>query len=166
MSEKIGGAKGTEIDEQFQFMEKKTDIIYRLIEDVHFRTNEYLQPNPGSYNSKWIIIVTIFWGIDDLFFYFFDVLSFQNFWLSSIDRSWRTDYEYFTLFYIIRTSYGLQICSIRIFAKKNFMPKCFERKLVIGKENDIFLISSLRSAFLTIKFNNKTSWFTENTYWN
>lgn len=52
MSEKIGGAKGTEIDEQFQFMEKKTDIIYRLIEDVHFRTNEYLQPNPGKKEKK------------------------------------------------------------------------------------------------------------------
>lgn len=52
MSEKIGGAKGTEIDEQFQFMEKKTDIIYRLIEDVHFRTNEYLQPNPGKKRER------------------------------------------------------------------------------------------------------------------
>lgn len=28
---------------------KKTDVIYRLIDDVRERTNEYLQPNPGLY---------------------------------------------------------------------------------------------------------------------
>lgn len=55
LSEKIGGAKGTEIDEQFQYMEKKTDIISRLIEDVRDRTNEYLQPNPASRAKLWTV---------------------------------------------------------------------------------------------------------------
>ncbi len=28
-------------------MERRTDVIYKLIDDVRDRTNEYLQPNPG-----------------------------------------------------------------------------------------------------------------------
>lgn len=48
ISEKIGGAKGTEADGEFQIMEKKTDIISRLIDDVNLKTNEFLQPNPAS----------------------------------------------------------------------------------------------------------------------
>lgn len=48
INEKIGGAKGTEIDHQYQAMEKKTDTINKLIEDVRERTYEYLQPNPAS----------------------------------------------------------------------------------------------------------------------
>lgn len=48
LSEKIGGAKGTEIDGEFQMMEKKTDIICKLIDDVNLKTNEFLQPNPAS----------------------------------------------------------------------------------------------------------------------
>jgi endophilin-A len=48
LSEKIGGVKGTEFDGEFQQMEKKTDVINRLLDDVRDRTNEYLQPNPVS----------------------------------------------------------------------------------------------------------------------
>jgi endophilin-A len=48
ISEKIGGAKGTDLDGEFQIMEKKTDIIYKLIDDVNLKTNEFLQPNPAS----------------------------------------------------------------------------------------------------------------------
>ncbi|RMZ94490.1 endophilin-A isoform X1, partial [Brachionus plicatilis] len=55
ISEKIGGAKGTERDERFLNMEKKTDLIYRLIEDVSYRTNEYLQPNPASRAKLWTV---------------------------------------------------------------------------------------------------------------
>ena len=29
-------------------MERRTDVIYKLIDDVRDRTNEYLQPNPGK----------------------------------------------------------------------------------------------------------------------
>jgi endophilin-A len=36
LSEKIGGAKGTEIDNQFQNMEKRTDAINKLIDEVFF----------------------------------------------------------------------------------------------------------------------------------
>lgn len=55
LSEKIGGAKGTEIDGQFQIMEKKTDVINRLVDDIRDRTNEYLQPNPASRAKLWTV---------------------------------------------------------------------------------------------------------------
>lgn len=48
INEKIGSAKGTEVDHQFQAMEKKTDTLNKLIDDVRERTYEYLQPNPAS----------------------------------------------------------------------------------------------------------------------
>lgn len=48
LNEKIGGAKGTEIDIQYQGMERKTDSLSRLVDDVRDRTYEYLQPNPAS----------------------------------------------------------------------------------------------------------------------
>ena len=50
ISEKIGGAKGTELENDFYVMEKRTDAIGRLIDDVRDRTNEFLQPNPGTTN--------------------------------------------------------------------------------------------------------------------
>jgi endophilin-A len=55
LSEKIGGAKGTDLDERFNNMERKTDCIYRLIDDVHLRTNEFLQPNPASRAKLWTV---------------------------------------------------------------------------------------------------------------
>ena len=64
ISEKIGGAKGTELDTSFHQMEKvslfistllfnfdslikKTDVINKLIDEIKDKTNEFLQPNPG-----------------------------------------------------------------------------------------------------------------------
>ncbi|ESN98165.1 hypothetical protein HELRODRAFT_84941 [Helobdella robusta] len=47
VSEKIGGAKGTELDDEFVNLEKKTDAMIKLIEEVTARTNELLQPNPA-----------------------------------------------------------------------------------------------------------------------
>lgn len=47
VSEKIGGAKGTELDEDFLNLEKKTDSLGRLIEEVTANTSELLQPNPA-----------------------------------------------------------------------------------------------------------------------
>ena len=55
LSEKIGGAKGTDLDDRFHDMEKKTDVIYRLIDDVQFKTNEFLQPNPASRAKLWTV---------------------------------------------------------------------------------------------------------------
>ncbi|XP_030630061.1 SH3-domain GRB2-like 1a [Chanos chanos] len=47
MSEKVGAAKGTELDEEFKDLEKKADITSKAIVDVLSRTTEYLQPNPA-----------------------------------------------------------------------------------------------------------------------
>ncbi len=55
LSEKIGGAKGTDLDERFNVMEKKTDCMSRLVDDVTFRTNEFLQPNPASRAKLWTV---------------------------------------------------------------------------------------------------------------
>lgn len=55
LSEKIGGAKGTEFDGDFTVMEKKTDVIYRLVDDIRDKTNEYLQPNPASRAKLWTV---------------------------------------------------------------------------------------------------------------
>jgi len=48
MSEKIGGAKGTELDDEFVDMEKKTDSMGRMVDELMARTHELLQPNPAS----------------------------------------------------------------------------------------------------------------------
>ncbi|XP_041370645.1 endophilin-A2-like isoform X2 [Gigantopelta aegis] len=48
MSEKIGGAKGTELDDEFTEMERKIDVLGKLVDDLIIRTQEYLQPNPAS----------------------------------------------------------------------------------------------------------------------
>ncbi|XP_013419130.1 endophilin-A3 isoform X2 [Lingula anatina] len=58
MSEKIGGAKGTELDEEFLEMERKIDVTGKLVEDVMARTQEYLQPNPAS-RAKLMTVNTI-----------------------------------------------------------------------------------------------------------
>jgi len=55
LNEKIGGAKGTEIDTSYQVMEQKTDTINRLIEDVRDKTYEYLQPNPNARARLWTV---------------------------------------------------------------------------------------------------------------
>ncbi|XP_052276613.1 endophilin-A2-like isoform X2 [Dreissena polymorpha] len=48
MSEKIGGAKGTELDEEFIEMERKIDVMGKLADDLITKTQEFLQPNPAS----------------------------------------------------------------------------------------------------------------------
>lgn len=48
MSEKIGGAKGTELDEEFNEMERKVDVMGKLVDELMARTHELLQPNPAS----------------------------------------------------------------------------------------------------------------------
>lgn len=48
LNEKIGGAKGTEIDNSFQDMEKRTDSMCKLIDEVRENTYIFLQPNAAS----------------------------------------------------------------------------------------------------------------------
>lgn len=48
MSEKIGGAKGSTLEEDFVELERKTDATAHIVEHVSTKTKEYLQPNPGA----------------------------------------------------------------------------------------------------------------------
>lgn len=48
VSEKIGGAKGTELDDEFLTLEKKVDALNKLIEEITPKTHELLQPNPAT----------------------------------------------------------------------------------------------------------------------
>lgn len=48
VSEKVGGAEGTKLDEEFTEMEKKVDTTARAVLDIMTKTTEYLQPNPAT----------------------------------------------------------------------------------------------------------------------
>eukprot|EP00063_Salmo_salar_P064768 XP_014039603.1 PREDICTED: endophilin-A1-like [Salmo salar] len=48
VSEKVGGAEGTKLDDDFLLMEKKVDTTSRAVLDIMTKTTEYLQPNPAS----------------------------------------------------------------------------------------------------------------------
>ncbi|XP_027706825.1 endophilin-A2 isoform X1 [Vombatus ursinus] len=48
VSEKVGGAEGTKLDDDFKEMEKKVDVTSKAVAEVLTRTIEYLQPNPAS----------------------------------------------------------------------------------------------------------------------
>ncbi|KAM4052612.1 endophilin-A2 [Anomaloglossus baeobatrachus] len=48
VSEKVGGAEGTKLDEDFKEMEKKVDVTTKAVSEVLAKTTEYLQPNPAS----------------------------------------------------------------------------------------------------------------------
>ncbi|XP_014894452.1 endophilin-A2 isoform X1 [Poecilia latipinna] len=48
MSEKVGGAEGTKLDEDFKELERKADVTSKAVVDVLGKTSEYLQPNPAS----------------------------------------------------------------------------------------------------------------------
>ncbi|XP_077331864.1 endophilin-A2 isoform X2 [Lithobates pipiens] len=48
VSEKVGGAEGTKLDDDFKDMEKKVDVTSKAVTDVLTKTTEYLQPNPAS----------------------------------------------------------------------------------------------------------------------
>ncbi|XP_028416481.1 endophilin-A2-like [Dendronephthya gigantea] len=48
MSEKVGNVKGTQLDEEFQDLEKRTDATAALVVQLLGRTKEYLQPNPNA----------------------------------------------------------------------------------------------------------------------
>ncbi|GLD52311.1 endophilin-A1 isoform X8 [Lates japonicus] len=48
VSEKVGGAEGTKLDEDFTEMEKRVDTTARAVLDIMTKTTEYLQPNPAT----------------------------------------------------------------------------------------------------------------------
>ncbi|XP_029381340.1 endophilin-A2-like isoform X6 [Echeneis naucrates] len=48
MSEKVGGAEGTKLDEDFKDLERKADITSKAVVEVINKTSEYLQPNPAT----------------------------------------------------------------------------------------------------------------------
>ncbi|XP_055061268.1 SH3 domain containing GRB2 like 2a, endophilin A1 isoform X2 [Misgurnus anguillicaudatus] len=48
VSEKVGGAEGTKLDEDFTDMEKKVDTTTRAVMEIMTKTTEYLQPNPAT----------------------------------------------------------------------------------------------------------------------
>ncbi|XP_032831779.2 endophilin-A3-like isoform X1 [Petromyzon marinus] len=48
VSEKMGGAEGTKLDEEFTEMEKQVDLRNKAVVELIARTQEYLQPNPAS----------------------------------------------------------------------------------------------------------------------
>ncbi|KAI3382023.1 hypothetical protein SNEBB_002717 [Seison nebaliae] len=53
VSEKIGGAKGTELNDEFLDMDKRIETTSKFIEDVTTKTTEYLQPNPVTRSKLW-----------------------------------------------------------------------------------------------------------------
>ncbi|XP_022704531.1 endophilin-A-like [Varroa jacobsoni] len=48
VSEKIGGAEGTKLTEEYTVMEKKVDLTNELVEQLITQTKEMLQPNPAT----------------------------------------------------------------------------------------------------------------------
>ncbi|XP_070831124.1 endophilin-A2-like isoform X1 [Chaetodon trifascialis] len=48
VSEKVGGAEGTQLDEEFKELEKRADITSKAVVDVINKTSDYLQPNPAK----------------------------------------------------------------------------------------------------------------------
>ncbi|XP_045636656.1 endophilin-A1 isoform X1 [Ursus americanus] len=48
VSEKVGGAEGTKLDDDFKEMERKVDVTSRAVMEIMTKTIEYLQPNPAS----------------------------------------------------------------------------------------------------------------------
>uniref|UniRef100_A0A3P8ZNM4 SH3 domain containing GRB2 like 1, endophilin A2 n=1 Tax=Esox lucius TaxID=8010 RepID=A0A3P8ZNM4_ESOLU len=58
VSEKVGGAEGTKLDDDFLEMEKKVDTTGRAVMDIMTKTTEYLQPNPAS-RAKLTLIGTM-----------------------------------------------------------------------------------------------------------
>ncbi|KAI1904144.1 hypothetical protein AGOR_G00002660 [Albula goreensis] len=58
LSEKISGAEGTKLDEDFQEMERKIDVTNKLVVELLSRTTEYLQPNP-AYRARLGMLNTV-----------------------------------------------------------------------------------------------------------
>uniref|UniRef100_A0A673JFS8 Endophilin-A3-like n=1 Tax=Sinocyclocheilus rhinocerous TaxID=307959 RepID=A0A673JFS8_9TELE len=48
LREKISGAEGTKLDEDFMEMERKIEVTNKSVFELITKTTEYLQPNPAS----------------------------------------------------------------------------------------------------------------------
>ncbi|TNM87324.1 hypothetical protein fugu_005545 [Takifugu bimaculatus] len=48
VSEKVGGAEGTKLDDDFRDLERKVEVTSKAVVEVISKTSEYLQPNPAS----------------------------------------------------------------------------------------------------------------------
>ncbi|KAF7222777.1 endophilin-A2 isoform X2 [Nothobranchius furzeri] len=48
VSERVGGAEGTKLDDDFKELERKADITSKALLEVMGKTSEYLQPNPAT----------------------------------------------------------------------------------------------------------------------
>uniref|UniRef100_A0A3Q1I4U8 Endophilin-A n=1 Tax=Acanthochromis polyacanthus TaxID=80966 RepID=A0A3Q1I4U8_9TELE len=48
VSEKVGGAEGTKLDEDFKDLERRADVTSKAVVEVLSKTSEYLQPNPAT----------------------------------------------------------------------------------------------------------------------
>jgi len=48
LSETVGAAEATKLDEEYNEMERKVDVTYELISALIAGTHEYLQPNPAT----------------------------------------------------------------------------------------------------------------------
>ncbi|XP_037132159.1 endophilin-A2-like isoform X1 [Syngnathus acus] len=58
VSEKVGGAEGTKLDEDFKDLERKADVTSKAVLDVINKTTEYLQPNP-AHRTKLAMLNTV-----------------------------------------------------------------------------------------------------------
>ncbi|XP_066557574.1 endophilin-A3a isoform X2 [Amia ocellicauda] len=58
LSEKISGAEGTKLDEDFMEMERKIDVTNKSVMELLSKTTEYLQPNP-AYRAKLGMLNTV-----------------------------------------------------------------------------------------------------------
>lgn len=48
VSEKVGGAEGTKLDEDFKDLERRADVTSKAVVEIIGKTTEYLQPNPAT----------------------------------------------------------------------------------------------------------------------
>ncbi|XP_076000932.1 endophilin-A2-like isoform X2 [Genypterus blacodes] len=58
MSEKVGGAEGTKLDEDFRDLERKADLTCKAVVEVIGKTSEYIQPNPTT-RAKLSMLTTV-----------------------------------------------------------------------------------------------------------
>ncbi|XP_061549292.1 endophilin-A2-like isoform X1 [Phycodurus eques] len=58
VSEKVGGAEGTKLDEDFKDLERRADVTSKAVVEVISKTTDYLQPNP-AYRAKLSMLNTV-----------------------------------------------------------------------------------------------------------
>jgi len=48
LSEKVGGSKGTQLEDEFMELARKHDVVNECVENIQEKTKAYLQPNPAA----------------------------------------------------------------------------------------------------------------------